>query len=123
MHRKDKQGFKKRFCEDGLVGAFPKGIGRTNLEIVRRIEEYTKRTLANSNDILNGILGIFNPFERSDMKVKHYLGILILPPMTKAPTILRRYIQASPRMDPGNGTACWSMLGLGKICRKAIWIS
>ena len=76
MHRKDKQGFKKSFCEDGLVGVFPKGIGRTNLEIVRRIEEYTKRMLTNSVDILNGMLGIFNSFERSDMKVKHYLGIV-----------------------------------------------
>src|SRR6267143_6912148 len=85
MHRKDKQGFKKSFCEDGLVGVFPKGIGRTNLEIVRRIEEYTKRMLTNSVDILNGMLGIFNAFERSDMKVKHYLGIPILSPMTKAP--------------------------------------
>jgi len=85
MHRKDKQGFKKRFCKDDLVGAFPKGVGRTNFEIVHRIEEYTKRTLTNSDDILKGILGIFNAFERSDMQVKHYLGIPILPPMTKAP--------------------------------------
>jgi len=85
MHRKDKQGFKKSFCEDGLVGAFPKGIGTTNLEIVRRIEEYTKRMLTNSDDILNGMLGIFNAFERSDMGVQHYVGIPILPPMTKAP--------------------------------------
>jgi len=85
MHRKDKQGFKKSFCEDGLVGSFPKGIGRTNLEIVRRIEEYTERTLTNSDGILNGMLGIFKAFERSDMKLKHYLGIPILPLMTKAP--------------------------------------
>lgn len=85
MHRKDKQGFKKSFCENGRVGAFPKGIGSTNLEIVRRIEEYTKRTLTNSDDILNGILGILNAFERSDMEVKHYMGIPILPPMTRAP--------------------------------------
>jgi hypothetical protein len=85
MHRKDKQGFKKNFCENGLVGAFPKGIGSTNFEIVRRIEEYTKRTLTNSHDILNGMLGIFNAFERSDMEVKHCMGIPILPPMTRAP--------------------------------------
>jgi hypothetical protein len=85
MHRKDKQGFKKSFCENGRVGAFPKGIGSRNLEIVRRIEEYTKRTLRNSDDILNGMLGIFNAFERSDMEVKHYMGIPILPPMTRAP--------------------------------------
>ena len=88
MHRNDKQGFKKRFCNDGLVGAFPKGIGSTNFEIVSRIEEYTNRTLTNPNDILNGILGIFNAFERSertDMKVEHCLGIPILPPMTKTP--------------------------------------
>ncbi len=85
MHRKDKQGFKKSFCENGLVGAFPKGIGSTNLEIVRRIEEYTKRKLSDPNDILNGMLGIFIAFERSDLEVKHYMGIPILPPMTRAP--------------------------------------
>ncbi|MAB46845.1 MAG: hypothetical protein CMN67_15775 [Sphingomonadaceae bacterium] len=85
MHRKDKQGFKQSFCENGLVGVFPKGIGRTDLEIVRVIEKYTKRTLTNSDDILNGILGILNAFERSDMEVKHYMGVPILPPMTRAP--------------------------------------
>lgn len=85
MHRKDKQGFTKSFCVDGRVGAFPRGIGKTNVEIVRRIEEYTKRTLSNSEDILNAMLGIFNAFERSDMKVKQHLGIPILPPMTRAP--------------------------------------
>lgn len=65
MHRKDKQGFKKSFFNDGFVGAFPRGVGVTNLEIVHRIEEYTKRTLTDSNDILNGMLGIFNAFKRS----------------------------------------------------------
>jgi hypothetical protein len=88
MYRNDKQEFKKSLCNDGLVAAFPKGIGRTNFEIVSRIEEYTKRTLTNPNDILNGILGIFNGFERSertDMKVEHCLGIPILLQMTKAP--------------------------------------
>lgn len=84
MHRKDKQGFKKSFYNSALVGAFPKGIGMTKFEIVRRIEEYTKRTISNS-DILKGLLGIFNAYERSDMEVKHYLGIPILPPMTRAP--------------------------------------
>lgn len=85
MHRNNKQGFKKSFCVNPRVGAFPRGSGSTNLEIVRRIEEYTKRTLTDTNDILNGMLGIFNAFERSDMEIKHHMGIPILPPMTRAP--------------------------------------
>ncbi len=121
MHRKDKQGFKKIFCEEGKVGAFPKGIGKTNLEIVHRIEEYTKRTLSYSNDILNGMLGIFNAFEESDMEVKHHLGIPILPPRTKA--VSSGDIQTSPGMDTGNGILCWPMLALKRTRGKATWIS
>lgn len=79
MHRKDMQGFKRVFCEDNRVGMFPKGVGSTSIEIVRRIEEYSRRSLGDPTDILKGMLGIFNAFERSRLGINHCSGIPILP--------------------------------------------
>jgi hypothetical protein len=114
MHRKDKQGFQKTYFQKGLVGAFPKGVGRTDLEIVYRIEEYTKRALTKSDDILKGMLGIFNAFERrksSAREVKHYLGVPILAPMTESPSSgkLSKPVQGwTPAMGFVVGL-CWNL--------------
>lgn len=81
MHRQDMQGFRGVFCENNRVGSFPKGVGSTSIEIVRRIEEYSSRSLGNSTDILKGMLGIFNAFERSRLGISHCSGIPILPSM------------------------------------------
>jgi hypothetical protein len=81
MHRKYMQGFKSVFCEDKCVGIFPKGVGSTSIGIVRRIEEYSRRNLGDPTDILKGMLGIFNAFERSRLGINHCSGIPILPSM------------------------------------------
>ncbi|KAH7397632.1 heterokaryon incompatibility protein-domain-containing protein [Cadophora sp. MPI-SDFR-AT-0126] len=81
MHRQDMQGFKSDFCEDNHVGIFPKGVGSTSLEVFRRIEEYSTRSLGNPTDILKGMLGIFNAFERNRLGIKQCSGIPILPSM------------------------------------------
>ncbi|KAG4439009.1 hypothetical protein IFR05_005525 [Cadophora sp. M221] len=81
MHKQDMQGFKSVFCADNHVGMFPKGVGSTHLDVFRRIEEYSKRSLGNAFDILKGMLGIFNAFERSRLGIKQYSGIPILPSM------------------------------------------
>ena len=79
MHRRDMQGFKSDFCTEKHVGMFPRGVGSTSLEVFRRVEEYSKRGLGNPADILKGMLGIFNAFERSFLGIKHCSGIPILP--------------------------------------------
>ncbi|KAE9371965.1 HET-domain-containing protein [Stipitochalara longipes BDJ] len=81
LHRKDMQGFKSVFCSEKLVGIFPKGVGTTAIEIVRRIEEYSKRSLTVPSDILKGMLGIFHAFETGRLAIYHCAGIPLLPSM------------------------------------------
>ncbi|PMD29193.1 hypothetical protein L207DRAFT_593782 [Hyaloscypha variabilis F] len=83
MHRKDMQGFKSIFCSDNLMGIFPRGVGTTAIEIVQRIEEYSGFNLTNRSDILRGMLGIFNAFQRSRLGIYHCLGIPILPSISQ----------------------------------------
>ncbi|KIM98481.1 hypothetical protein OIDMADRAFT_73290, partial [Oidiodendron maius Zn] len=75
LHRKDMQGFKSVFCSEKRVGMFPKGVGTTAVEIVRRIEEYSKLNLSDPSDILKGMLGIFHAFEASRLRIYHCGGI------------------------------------------------
>jgi hypothetical protein len=75
------QGFKSVFCLENRVGIFLKGLGTTAIEIVRRIEEYLKCNLTNPSDILKGMLGIFNVFQRSRLGIHYCAGIPILPLM------------------------------------------
>jgi hypothetical protein len=77
------QGFKAIFYEDRNVGMFPKGVGNRPLEVVRRIEEYTNLDLANPSDILKGILGVLNAFERKPINLHHHLEVPILPQSAK----------------------------------------
>jgi hypothetical protein len=78
LHRRDMHGFKSVFYSK-KVGTFPKGVGTTLIKIIRRIEEYSKLNLPNPSDILKGMLGIFNAFQRSRLRIHHYAGIPILP--------------------------------------------
>jgi hypothetical protein len=81
LHRKDMQGFKSIFCSEKRVGIFPKGVGTTTVEIVRRIEEYSKLNLSHPSDILKGMLGIFHAFQTSCLRIYHCGGIPLLPSM------------------------------------------
>lgn len=78
LHKTDMQGFKSEFFSGNLVGMFPKGVGATSIEIVRRIEEYSKLNLSKPSDILKGMLGIFGAFHRG-LGIQSFLGIPILP--------------------------------------------
>ncbi|KAH9221761.1 hypothetical protein DL95DRAFT_381540 [Leptodontidium sp. 2 PMI_412] len=94
MHRKDMQGFKSDFCSTEIVGRYPKGggmfpkrVGTTSVEIVRRIEEYSMLDLTNPSDILKGMLGVFNAFRRGHLGIDHCLGIPILPSTQRGKSI------------------------------------
>lgn len=69
--------FKKPFLPDGQIGVFPKGIGSREKDIVDRIGEYSKKSLTNPSDILNGILGVMRSFEIR-YSVRQYFGVPIL---------------------------------------------
>ncbi|KAF4631515.1 hypothetical protein G7Y89_g6616 [Cudoniella acicularis] len=79
MRRKDIQGFKSAFCAQSWIGMFPKGVGTTNMDIIRRVEEYSQLNLTNPSEILKAMLGIFNASQRSRLGIENYLGIPILP--------------------------------------------
>jgi hypothetical protein len=85
LHRKDMQGFKSVFCSEKRVGIFPKGVGTTAIEIVRRIEEYSKLNLSHPSDILKGMLGIFHAFQTSRLRIYHCGGIPLLPSIPERP--------------------------------------
>jgi hypothetical protein len=60
-------------------GIFPSsGIGKTPWDIIRRIEEYSGKSLTKDSDILNGILGILRAFETSVHATRHCWGVPIL---------------------------------------------
>jgi hypothetical protein len=75
------QGFKSIFCSEKRVGIFPKGVGTTAIEIIRRIEEYSKLNLSDPSDILKGMLGIFHAFQTSRLRIYQCGGIPLLPSM------------------------------------------
>ena len=79
MHTKSLQVFKKPFCNGNNIGQFPRGVGSSPWEVLRRIEEYSWKSLTNPSDILNGILGILRAYEHSVHEVCHVFGVPILP--------------------------------------------
>jgi hypothetical protein len=122
MHRKDMQGFRSIFCLDRLMGICPKGIGTTPIEIVQRIEEYSGLNLKNPSDILRGMLGIFNAFQRSRLGIYHCLGIPILPSILQrdkpiegwTPSMgffFRLFWDLQERSERRNGFPSWSWTG------------
>ncbi|KAH8665212.1 heterokaryon incompatibility protein-domain-containing protein, partial [Tricladium varicosporioides] len=122
MHRKDMQGFKRVFCSENLIGIFPKGVGTKSIEIVRRIEEYSKLNLSNSSDILRGMLGIFGAFQRSRLDIYHCSGIPILPSMAQGAKPIEGWMPSmgfflglfwdlQERSERRNGFPSWSWTG------------
>jgi 1-acyl-sn-glycerol-3-phosphate acyltransferase len=79
LHRKDIQGFKDVFCAGNGIGNFPKGVGTTGIEIVRRITEYSGLDLSQPSDVLRGMLGILGAFRRGRLGIQNCLGTPILP--------------------------------------------
>lgn len=122
MHKKDMQGFKSVFCSKNLVGIFPKGVGITIIDIVQRIEEYSKLKLTNPSDILRGMLGIFNAFRRSRLGIYHCLGIPILPSIAQRAKPIEGWTPSmgfffglfwdlQERSERRNGFPSWSWTG------------
>ena len=122
MHRKDMQGFKSVFCSKKLIGIFPKGVGTTSIEIVRRIEEYSELNLTNPSDILRGMLGIFNAFRRSRLGIYHCSGIPILPSIAQRAKPIEGWTPSmgfffglfwdlQERSERRNGFPSWSWTG------------
>jgi len=59
-----------------ILGVFPlDGCGVHPCDIYSRINEYSKRSLTHSADILNGMLGIFRAFEQGRNSVCHLYGL------------------------------------------------
>jgi Heterokaryon incompatibility protein (HET) len=77
LHTLNKRRFRARYTRGIDTGLFPKQIGSEPLEVFRRIEEYSTRSLTNQSDILMGILGIFRSFEMSSQGVRQCIGVPI----------------------------------------------
>jgi hypothetical protein len=54
------------------------GIGKRPWDIIERIEEYSRKSLTNDSDILNGTLGILRAFETGIHATRHCWGVPIL---------------------------------------------
>jgi hypothetical protein len=133
LHRKDMQSFKSVFCSEKLIGIFPKGVGTTSIEIVQRIEEYSGLNLTNPSDILRGMLGIFNAFQRSRLGIYHCLGIPILPSITQGVKPIEGWTPSmgfffglfwdlQERSERRNGFPSWSWTGWqGPVKWKWAW--
>lgn len=80
MHTKDLKRFR-----DGITGcrAFPpRGIGKTHLDLLERIGEYSQKELSFENDFLNAFLGVFHAYERTGVPTNHVTGIPSIPVRT-----------------------------------------
>ncbi|KAH8685462.1 heterokaryon incompatibility protein-domain-containing protein [Tricladium varicosporioides] len=80
LHTQNQQRLREKFCENrSMIGIFPlDGIGKHPFDIMRRIEEYSLRSLSYQGDILNGFLGILRAFEKSSLQVRHCWGVPLL---------------------------------------------
>lgn len=96
MHIKSRQRFKSTFRD---AAKFPRGVGQTPWEVLRRIEEYSQKSLTNPSDILNGVLGILRAFEESVYKIRHCLGVPILPEPSR---------RAHPPSESGETASSWN---------------
>jgi hypothetical protein len=111
LHVKNLQCFQKPHCNGQNIGAFPRGVGTSPWEVIRRIEEYSQKSLTNPSDILNGMLGIFRAFETNVHGIHHCWGVPVLPqpPKMAQPTAeKRKSFQWSPTMGFLLGL-CWNL--------------
>lgn len=124
LHRKDMQGFKSIFSSKDRVGIFPKGVGTKLMDIFRRIEEYSHRSLTDPSDILNGMLGIFHAFQRSRLRIQHCAGIPLLPSLPESAAVeliggwtreisflMGLAFHLAPRSERRHGFPSWSWTG------------
>ena len=113
MHTKSQQRLKIDFCAGDNIGIFPRGVGRNPWEVLERIEEYSSKSLTKPSDILNAVLGILRAFEDGAFKIRHCLGVPILPqPRRKSRTSSETdHTSVAPSWKPVMGLfmgLCWS---------------
>lgn len=73
MHTKDLKRFRDIISE---CRAFPpRGIGRSPIDVLERIVEYSQKDLSFHHDTLNAFLGIFHAFKRAGILAHHISGI------------------------------------------------
>jgi hypothetical protein len=73
MHTKNLKRFR-----DGISGcrAFPpRGIGKSPIDVLERIGEYSQKDLSFEHDALNAFLGIFHAFKRAGVLAHHISGV------------------------------------------------
>ena len=99
LHDESRQVFKQSYrCGKG-IGIFPRGVGTDEWSIFDRIEEYTKRALANDADILNGFKGVMRAFRIRPMKVETIYGIPFFVSMLKTQDALPPGLTSSRHFD------------------------
>jgi hypothetical protein len=80
LHTKDGQQFQSQYCEGYLdTGIFPNRFGESPFEAIHRINQYSNRSLSDPSDILRGLLGILRALEQGRHKIRHVMGVPILP--------------------------------------------
>jgi hypothetical protein len=79
LHTQDQKRFKSDFADGVNMGIFPRKLGYTAWEVVERIEEYSKRSLTNPLDILDGFRGILRALEKGPQKIRHLFGVPVIP--------------------------------------------
>jgi hypothetical protein len=108
LHTNSRQSFKRIFWRGSSIGFFPHGSGRSQWEMIERIQDYSIRSsnLTDPSDILKGILGILYAFSRGNLELRHYQGIPLLQPHSKVGRVLRDIW--TPSMSFFSGL-CWKL--------------
>jgi hypothetical protein len=73
MHTKDLKRFRDTIS--GCRAFPPRGIGRSPIDMLERIGEYSQKDLSFHHDTLNAFLGIFHAFKRTGILAHHISGI------------------------------------------------
>ncbi|PVH96099.1 HET-domain-containing protein [Periconia macrospinosa] len=105
LHTKNGECFQAKYCNKINIGMFPRGLGTSAWEIVHRIEEYSRREMGKSSDILKGISGILQAFARSRKRILHCAGVPMIP---AAPPPSPSSMRWSPRAGLCGGL-CWGV--------------
>jgi len=79
LHTKSGQRFQTCHSNGLDMGIFPRSLGGTGWEVVKRIQEYSSRTLTNPDDILYGMSGIFSAIRKGRTQTIQCIGVPILP--------------------------------------------
>jgi hypothetical protein len=77
MHTKDLKRFRDTIS--GCRAFPPRGIGKSVVDMLERIEEYSQKDLSFEHDALNAFLGVIHAFKRAGALAHHVSGIPSYP--------------------------------------------